>query len=153
MFNRRPRQNKRLAAMLAAKGFDPKGLGDEVVIELGGRAIERNPTAREQHKTIAEPGRQRQIVENYDNPGALARGGVEEMHDAKLMQRIQCGDGLVGEQNLGLHRQSARKKHSHTLAARKRRRLRNRNCATSADIIARSTAARRPKAWQAGGAG
>src|SRR5271167_3285191 len=122
MFNWRPRQNKGLAAMFATKGLDPIGLGDEVVRELGGRGIEKNPTAREQHEPIAEPRRQCQIVENDDDPCALPRGGAEEMHDTELMQWVQRGDRLVGEKNLGLHCESARQKHPHSLAARERRR-------------------------------
>jgi len=72
-----------------------------------GRAIGQNATFGNQYAPIGQPRGQRQVVQGNEEP--LPRSGevFKEPRNVELMPGIQAGEGLIGEQPIGLAGQGA----------------------------------------------
>lgn len=121
--------------MGAAQDRDAEGsLKQRVGQGEGGCFVGDDPALAQHHEPVAEAGGQGEVVQDGDDAGASAADRAQEVHRVELVGRVEGGDRLVGEQDLGLDREGAGEQHPHPLA---RRQARLRSLAQVGDVGAR----------------
>src|SRR6185369_17634642 len=86
---RRPGQKKRNSVPFSSHDLNAVGSRNMLVAEDHGRwSFGQHATTGEQNQTIAEPRREREVMQDDNNAAPLSRRHTQQFHDLKLVQWI-----------------------------------------------------------------